>query len=86
MAVVIPPRNEVFTAEGLPTLRFYEFLRSLSDQSNVTTSDVTSMLDNTAISLLNDLINRIGSGDFLTWDDTGFTWDSDKLSFDMDEA
>lgn len=33
-----------------------------------------------------DLINRIGSGDFLTSDETGFTVDSDKLSVDMDEA
>lgn len=35
---------------------------------------------------LSDLENRIGSGDPLTSDDTGFTVDTDKLSVDQDEA
>lgn len=34
----------------------------------------------------NALSERVGSGDPLTWDETGFTWDSDKLSFDQTEA
>lgn len=29
---------------------------------------------------------EVDGGDPLTWDETGFTWDSDKLSFDMDKA
>lgn len=33
-----------------------------------------------------DLINRIGSGDALTSDDTGFTADLDMLTVDMVEA
>jgi len=34
----------------------------------------------------NDLLNRIGSGDALTSDETGFTVDSTTLSVDMTEA
>ena len=33
-----------------------------------------------------DLQLRVGSGDPLTWDETGFSWDSDRLTFDQDEA
>ncbi|GAF88633.1 unnamed protein product, partial [marine sediment metagenome] len=29
---------------------------------------------------------QVGSGDFLTSDETGFTVDTDKLTVDMDEA
>lgn len=35
---------------------------------------------------LTELTARIGSGDALTSDDTGFTVDSDSLSVDMTEA
>ena len=35
---------------------------------------------------LTEIRLKIGSGDPLTWDETGFSWDSDKLSFDQDEA
>ena len=34
----------------------------------------------------NDLIDRLGSGDALTSDETGFTVDSTKLTVDMTEA
>lgn len=35
---------------------------------------------------LTELISRIGSGDALTSDETGFTVDSDRLTVDMDES
>jgi hypothetical protein len=38
------------------------------------------------LAAVNEIRERLGSGDALTWDETGFTWDSDRLSFDMDEA
>ena len=37
-------------------------------------------------SALNEINNRLGSGDALTSDDTGFTVDLDTLSVDMTEA
>jgi len=35
---------------------------------------------------LTELTSRIGSGDALTSDETGFSVDSDRLTVDMDEA
>lgn len=87
MAEIIPPRrDEVITPEGIPTLRFSEYLESLTDQSNTTITNLISTIDNSALALIFALENRIGSGDFLTSDETGFTVDTDKLSVDMDEA
>lgn len=87
MAEVIPPRrDETLTSKGVPTLRFSEYLERLTDQSNFTTNTLVSLIDNSALALIFALENRIGSGDFLTSDETGFTVDSDKLSVDMDEA
>ena len=66
--------------------RFSEYLERLTGQSNTTTNTLISIIDTSALSLILALENRIGSGDFLTSDETGFTVDSDKLSVDMDEA
>lgn len=46
----------------------------------------TSVSAPTSHAELTELQLRIGSGDPLTWDETGFSWDSDKLTFDQDEA
>jgi len=35
---------------------------------------------------INQIREQIGSGDPLTWDETGFSWDSTKQSFDQTEA
>lgn len=88
MADLIPPRRDepLVEIDGRPTLRTSEYLESLASQGNSTTNTVTSLVDNTALALLFALENRIGSGDFLTSDETGFTVDTDKLSVDMDEA
>lgn len=46
-----------------------------------------SLLVNPALhAQLNDVQQRIGSGDALTWDDDGFTWDADVFTWDQDEA
>ena len=42
--------------------------------------------DPRTLALLSTLQAQLGSGNPLTWDETGFTWDSDRLSFDQDEA
>lgn len=86
MADVIPPRrDEALSADGVPTLRFSEYLEGLTRQTNDNTSSLTPLTDTTALSFV-FIENRIGSGDALTSDETGFTVDSDKLTVDMDEA
>lgn len=86
MAVIIPPRNDIFTPDGVPTLRFYEFLRDLSNQSNSAQVAIDSTTENSALALIFDLRQQVGSGEPLTWDETGFTWDLTTLSFDQTEA
>ncbi len=88
MADLIPPTrsDSLINEDGSPTIRTAEYLEDLARQGNSTTNTVTSLVDNTALALLFALENRIGSGDFLTSDETGFTVDTDKLSVDMDEA
>lgn len=86
MAIIPPRRNEFLTKEGIPTTRFAEYLERITDQTNVNTSNTPTTLIESALSLIFALENRLGSGDFLTSDETGFTVDSDKLTVDMDEA
>jgi hypothetical protein len=88
MSNLIPPRRgEFVTKSGDPTLRFTNWMESLTTQSNVATV-ITNTISNSASvrAQLFALQEQVGSGDFLTWDDEGFTWDSDKFTFDMDEA
>jgi len=88
VAEIIPPRRgEFLTPSGVATNRFSEYLERLTEQSNVTTSLSVGNSDNSVLrAKLLSLQQQIGSGDPLTWDETGFTWDTDKHSFDQDEA
>jgi N-acetylglucosamine kinase-like BadF-type ATPase len=87
MAELIPPRRDQFlTADGLPTVRFAEYLEALARQGNSVSSQLVEAANSNAAALLFALENRIGSGDFLLSDETGFTVDSDLLSVDMHEA
>lgn len=87
MADLIPPRrNEFLTKDGLPTTRFAEYLESLAGRTNENTANTPTTLIETALALIFALENRLGSGDFLTWDEEGFSWDNDDFTFDMDEA
>lgn len=87
MADVIPPRrDEQLTSDGIPTLRFSEYLEEIAQNNNTVTTIVSSTTQTAALALIFALENRIGSGDALTSDETGFTVDTDKLSVDMDEA
>lgn len=87
MAELIPPRrNEFLTRDGLPTTRFAEYLEQLASRTNENTSNAITSPIETALALLFALEDRLGSGDFLTSDETGFTVDSDRLTVDMDEA
>lgn len=85
--VLIPPRRDQFlTSDGLPTQRFAEYLEALGSSSNKVAATVSVTASNNSTALVNDLINRIGSGDALTSDETGFTVDSTLLTVDMTEA
>lgn len=88
MATIIPPkRNEFFTKLGIPTNRFMTWIESLTTQTNETTESTIVSSDNSSIRAeLLVLQQQVGSGNPLTWDETGFTWDTDKHSFDQDEA
>lgn len=88
MADLIPPRRDevLIDASGISTRRFAEYLENLASSTNTVTSKQISISDTGNLALINALENRIGSGDFLTSDDTGFTVDLDTLSVDMDEA
>lgn len=87
MVDIIPPRrDEVLTPDGEPTKRFSEYLESMASSVNTASSEISSLTLENVLSLVNDLQNRLGSGDPLTSDETGFTVDSTKLSVDMTEA
>ncbi len=87
MVDVIPPRRaEQLTFEGRPTVRFSEYLERLTSATNESTASVNALRLENVLALVNALVNRIGSGDFLTSDEAGFTVDSDTLTVDMDEA
>ena len=70
----------------MPTQRFAEYLELIARKTNKNTGGIVTASDNANLTQIFALENRIGSGDFLTSDETGFTVDTDKLSVDMDEA
>jgi len=85
--IVKPRRGEIFTKNGEPTQRFYTWIESLTDQTNETTETTIESSDNSGIRAeLLALQQQVGSGDFLTSDETGFTVDTDKHSADQDES
>lgn len=89
MADLIPPRRgEFLTRDGQPTQRFITWIENLTLQGNTTASNTsTNVSDNsTQRAQLLALQEKVGSGDFLTSDDTGFTVDSERLTVDMDES
>ena len=88
MANTIPPRRDeaLISESGQPTLRFAEYLESIARQTDSNTTNVSIVSDSSLLSLIFALENRIGSGDALTSDETGFTVDSDRLSVDQTEA
>lgn len=87
MANIIPPRRNESLVDGkLPTTRFSEYLERVADTTNENTAEITSISIENVLSLVNALENRLGSGDALTSDETGFTVDSTTLTVDMTEA
>lgn len=56
-----------------------------ADTGDATTSENTGS-DLLALALAVDLRRDVGSGDALTWDETGFDWSQTNLTFDQDEA
>ena len=86
MALIPPRRDQLLTADGLPTKRFSEYLEGLGRESNTASTIISAIESSSVMALVNDLSQRVGSGQFLTSDETGFTVDSDLLSVDMVEA
>jgi hypothetical protein len=90
MANIIPPRrNELLTKDGMPTRRFIEYLEQLTITTNSSTDQIIqSPASDGPINRakLAALENRIGSGNFLTSDETGFSVDNNKFTVDMDES
>lgn len=85
---VTPPlRDESpFDENGLFTIRYSEYFEQTAESVNSSSEAAAKTSNRSALSRIFALENRLGSGDALTWDETGFTWDSDRLSFDQDEA
>ena len=89
MADLIPPRrSDILTNSGIPTLRHAEFLEQLASKTNNTvTTIITVSTNNSAVrAQMLALQEQVGSGNFLTSDDTGFTVDSIRFTTDMTEA
>ena len=88
MSNLIPPRRgEFLTSKGEPTLRFINWIESLTTQTNTTTIVTNTITNSSSVrAQLFALQEQMGSGDFLTSDDTGFTVDTIKLTVDMSEA
>lgn len=74
--------------QAFPTPQFQEFLDDLADVDDASTAleSEPARVDSLSVALVARLQRQVGSGNPLTWDETGFTWDSDRLSFDQDEA
>ena len=88
MAKLIPlnEREPIFDAKGLGSRRFNAFIRELTTQTNEVVAEVDTSVFIESLSLIADINNRLGSGDVLTSDTTGFTVDSTVLFVDMAEA
>jgi hypothetical protein len=88
MADLIPPRrSDILTNSGIPTLRHAEFLESLVTKTNNNVDSVGANTNGSSVrAQLLTLQEQVGSGNFLTSDDTGFTVDSIKFTTDMTEA
>ena len=85
--LIAPRRDEFFSIDNKPTRRLIEFLELLTKETNTISTVASSVSDNSALrAQLKALQQQVGSGNPLTWDETGFTWDTDKHSFDQDEA
>ena len=88
---LIPPRRgESLTVDSKGTTRFYEYLEKNAQSTNEIIDEVESptniIIDNSRITLAPQIQAELQPAEPLTWDETGFTWDSDKLSFDMTET
>lgn len=85
---VTPPlRSESpFDEFGRFTIRYNEFFEQTAESVNSSAEVAAQTSNKSALSRIFALENRLGSGDPLTSDETGFTVDSDRLSVDMIEA
>jgi len=87
MADIIPPRRgEEITKGGRASVRLSEYLERITSQTNTNTSEIEVTPIESILAFHFALENRIGSGDALTSDETGFTVDSTIFTVDQTEA
>jgi hypothetical protein len=84
--IVPPRRGEILTNTGFGTTRLHEYLERLTGQTNDSSAAIEATITSSVLGQIASLNERLGSGQFLTSDDTGFTVDSDVLFVDMTEA
>ncbi len=89
--IIAPRRSEVITEKGLASKRLSSFLEQLTVSTNDNTTIVENITINTGSSaknhsLLSTLSQRIGSGQPLSWDETGFEFSSSRITLDRTET
>lgn len=83
------PRKWLEDPEIRPVIEYLNrFLHDLFLRTGGGTDSVASLgtLNNRSVAALIEIDQRLGSGDALTCDETGFTVDSDRLTADQTEA
>ncbi len=87
MADIIPPRRgEEITSDGKATTRMSDYLLLLTAQTNTSAAEIATSPIESVLAYHFALEARIGSGNALTCDETGFTVDSTNLTVDQTEA
>ena len=83
------PRKWLDDPEVEPVVYYLnKFLHDMFIRTGGGTDEIAESIK-TPVEVQADIENirqRLGSGDPLTWDCDSFTWDSTEFSFDMDEA
>ena len=86
MTHIIPPRRDESLTQSRGTTRFMEFLERMTDSANQSEDDLENISLLNLLASISVLQARIGSGDPLTSDTTGFSVDSTQFTVDMTEA
>lgn len=83
--VVQVSKNELGETVGIPTRQFQEFLDEI-DENVETAASEPEEFGPLLLGMQKKLQDQVGSGEALTFDTTGFTWDSSVIFFDQTES
>jgi len=87
MPIIPPRRDELLTNGGIQTKRTADYLQNLTGTVNESSESISAVSTIESLqAILFTIDQRLGSGNALTSDETGFTVDSTKLTVDMTEA